>query len=57
MPYPYLLKEDDPIVNCMMKTGLPPWQVYKDWGYDEDEDDEEGLGDEDVYYGNETSSF
>lgn len=53
MPYPYLLKEDDPIVNCMMRTGLPPWEVYPDWGCDEEDFEEDG----DVYYGNETESF
>lgn len=54
---PYLLPNDDPIVRCMIKTGLPPWQVYSDWGYDGGEDDEEWFGDGDVYYGNETEDF
>lgn len=50
---PYLLKQDDPIVRCMMKTGLPPWDVYPDCGYEE----EEWEGDGDVYYGNESEEY
>ena len=43
---------NDPIINCIERTGYPPWYFYRD---DEDEEDEEE--EDDVFYGNETPSF
>ena len=45
---------DDPIVECMERTGYPPWmQELDEWDEDDWEDGEDG----DVYYGSETASF
>lgn len=40
---------DDPIINCIERTGYPPWFFCRD-----DEEEEE---DADVFYGNETDQF
>ena len=45
---------NDPIINCIERTGYPPWYFYRDDEEDEEESEEE---DADVYYGNETPSF
>ena len=47
-----ILIPNDPIINCIERTGYPPWYFYAD---DDDEEEEEGDGD--VFYGNETPSF
>lgn len=52
---PYCIP-DDPIVRCMEKYGVPPWQVYKDYGYCEDEEEWEEE-EADVFYGNESEGF
>ena len=46
------LLRDDPIVECIMRTGFPPWQMPPDY-----EDDEEWEDEDDAYYGNETAAF
>ena len=56
---------DDPIIDCMMRTGEPPWiahpaKVWTPFGrwdeWEDDEDEWEGES-EDVYFGNETEDF
>ena len=47
------LLRDDPIVECIMRTGFPPWQMPPDY-----EDDEEWEEDDcDVFFGNQTEAF
>lgn len=47
---PYLIP-DDPIIRCIERTGYPPWYF---WGDDDDGEEDEA---DDVYYGNESSTF
>ena len=49
----YILPQDDPIVRCMERTGLPPWLLNQPYEDDEEWED----GDADLYYGNETEDF
>ena len=48
------LIRDDPIIAHIMRTGFPPWIKDPPDSY---EDDDWEDGDDDVYYGSETSSF
>lgn len=42
---------DDPIIECMERTGYPPWIPEDDDPYGE------GGDDEDVFFGSETETF
>lgn len=46
---------DDPIVSCIMRTGLPPWELPRRGRDDYDEEDDFGC--EDEFYGNATEDF
>ena len=41
MPWGYNSVPDDPIVSCMMRTGLPPWALDSDCSDDDDDDADE----------------
>lgn len=54
---PYILPQDDPVVRCMERTGLPPWLLNQPYEDDEEWDDWEDYDDGDVFYGNSTAEF
>lgn len=57
---PYLIP-DDPVVRCIERNGVPPWQMpRKSYSFGSgfgDGYDDEWEEDDDVYYGSETAEF